>query len=177
MGLWQAGSAAAASPVVYVSRGKRRRHRHPQPGRPWGARPRSRAARGTGGRLGEGWGMAVRPGKHPRGRAAAQGYFHELPQEIVSSKGGLGVPRGKADSMRRKHPDAGPAGAGIFSKGSCDSHKHLLAHNWLERHDARLWKVKLHPSAPCFRLGTNSSMCSGGLLGSWQVSEVLESEV
>lgn len=152
MGLWQARSAAAASPVVYVSRGKRRRHRHPrhpQPGRPWGARPPSRAARGREGEWRYGLG-------NTRGKELLlRGTFHELPQEIVSSKGGLGVPRGKADSTRRRHPDAGPAGAGIFSKGSCDSHKHLLAHNWLERHDARLWKVKLHLSAPCFRLGTD----------------------
>lgn len=68
-------------------------------------------------------------------------------------------------------------GLGIFRKGSCDSHKHLLAHNWLERHDARLWKVKLHPSAPCFRLGRNCFTCSDGLSVSWQVSEVLGTEV
>lgn len=123
--------------------------------------------RGTGGEPGKGWETAVtQPRKCQRERAAAQGYFRELPPEIVSSKGGLGVPRGEADSVRRGHPATGLAGAGIFSEGSCDSHKQLLAGNWVEWDDARLWRVKLHLSAPCFGLGTICFVCSGGFLES-----------
>lgn len=65
--------------------------------------------------MGLGWETA-QPGQHPRKRAGAQGCFHELLREILSSKGGLGVSRREAGSMKRRHPAAGQAGLGELAK-------------------------------------------------------------
>lgn len=107
MGLRRAGRAVvAASPAAIVSQGKRRRHRQPQPGQ-----PRGRAQEGGGAGM-----ETAQPGQHPRERAAARGSFHELLREILPSKRGLGVPRGEAGSMKRRHPAAGPAGLEELAK-------------------------------------------------------------
>lgn len=113
MGLWQAGRAVVAvSPAANVSQGKSRQHRQPEPGSP-GEQRCSLAGMGTGGQ----WGWhGKQPGQHPRDRAAARGYFHEIRREILSGKGDLGVPRREAGFMMRRHPAAGPAGLGELAK-------------------------------------------------------------
>ena len=75
------------------------------------------------------------------------------------------MPGWEADSERSRHPAAGPVGAWVFGKGSCDSHRNLQARSRLEWCDARLWKAKPRLPAPCFRLGIHElfRISSGGL--------------
>lgn len=61
----------------------------------------------------------------------------------------------------------------MLSEGSCDSHKHLLAPNWLMWDKAQLWKT-----ASLLQAGHGWFGVRGLFVRvSWQVSEVLGTEV